>query len=213
MNQILIADDHAVVRYGTLLILKDAFAEMRFTEAADLAQVLDLLTGQLFDLLILDINIPGGNNLNMIDAIRLRQPQIKIMIFSGYDEHLYARRYLQHGVQGYLSKHSPEMEIVVAVETILFKKEIYASTNIKQQLLSGVAGNKVTSSNPLDKLSNRELDVTLQLIKGVGLAEISASLNLQISTVSTYKTRIFEKLEVTNVIDLAELVKIYLKDT
>jgi two-component system, NarL family, invasion response regulator UvrY len=213
MSHILIADDHAVVRYGTLLILKDAFAEMRFTEAADLGQVLDLLSAQSFDLLILDINIPGGNNLTMIDAIRLRQPEIKIMIFSGYDEHLFARRYLQHGVQGYLSKHSPEIEIVVAVETILFKKEIYASTNMKQQILTGVAGNKVSSTNPLSMLSNRELDVTLMLIKGVGLAEISASLNLQISTVSTYKTRIFEKLEVTNVIELAELVKIYLKDT
>ena len=212
MSYILVADDHAIVRYGTLLILKEAFPEIQVTEAENLSQVLDLMAKKAFDMLILDINIPGGNNIQMIDAIKLRRPNIKILIFSGYDEKLYAHRYLQRGVHGYLMKHEREDEIKVAVQTILFMDEIYASPGLKQHMLSDVAGNKTPASNPLMALSNRETEVMQLLIKGMGLSEIGASLHLQVSTVSTYKTRIFEKLRVSNVVELAEIVRIYSSD-
>jgi two-component system invasion response regulator UvrY len=213
MSHILIADDHAIVRYGTLLILKGAFPEIKVSEAENLNEVLDILARETIDMLILDINIPGGNNLQMIDAIKLRQPNVKILVFSGYDEKLYAHRYLQRGAHGYMMKLSPEEELIVAVQTILFRQEIYASSELKQYMLYNMAGNKIVpSANPLLDLSNRETEVMQLLIKGMGLAEIAAALNLQVSTVSTYKTRIFEKLKVTNVVELAEMVRTYFSD-
>src|SRR5688500_9926427 len=111
MTRVLIADDHAIVRYGTNLLVKEVLPEGIIQEAVTFEQMIQLLDTQPFDLLILDINIPGGNNLQMIDVVRLRQPAVKILIFSGYDEQLFAIRYLQAGANGYLMKHSPQSEL------------------------------------------------------------------------------------------------------
>lgn len=208
MPNILIADDHTIVRYGAALIIKELLPGGQVTEAENFNQALKLLDSQSFDLLILDINIPGGNNLQMIDVIRLHQPRIKILIFSAYDEQLFALRYLQAGVDGYLVKHSPEDELKTAIRTVL-NNEKYISPTVKQHLLNGLTTRNNIPQNPLHTLSNRELEVMQLLIKGSSVAEIGTVLSLQISTVSTYKARIFEKLEVANVIELAEKVKLY----
>lgn len=208
MPNILVADDHAIVRYGTTLIIKEMLPGVRVREAENFHQTLKLLDSQPFDLLVLDINIPGGNNLQMIDVIRLHQPRIKILIFSAYDEQLFALRYFQAGVDGYLVKHSPEEELKSAIRMVL-NQEKYISPTVKQHLLNGLVARQHTPGNPLQALSNRETEVMQLLVKGSGVAEISSALSLQVSTVSTYKSRIFEKLEVSNVIELAEKVKLY----
>ncbi len=208
MPNILIADDHTIVRYGATLIIKELLPGGQVSEAVNFNQALKLLDSQSFDLLILDINIPGGNNLQMIDVIRLHQPNIKILIFSGYDEQLFALRYLQAGVDGYLVKNSPEDELKTAIRTVL-NNEKYLSPTVKQHLLNGLTAKSNMSRNPLHALSNRELEVMQLLIKGSSVADIGTVLSLQISTVSTYKARIFEKLEVGNVIELAEKVRLY----
>lgn len=208
MPNILIADDHTIVRYGTTLIIKELFPGGLVSEAVNFNQALKLMDSQPFDLLILDINIPGGNNLQMIDVVRLHQPRIKILIFSGYDEQLFALRYLQAGVDGYLVKHSPEDELKIALRTVL-NNEKYISPTVKQHLLNGLSTRNNIAKNPLHSLSNRELEVMQLLIKGSSVADIGTVLSLQISTVSTYKARIFEKLEVGNVIELAEKVRLY----
>jgi two-component system, NarL family, invasion response regulator UvrY len=208
MIRVLIADDHAIVRYGTSLLVKEILPEGIIQEAINFEQMIQMLDTHPFDLLILDINIPGGNNLQMIDVIRLRQPAIKILIFSGYDEHLFAIRYLQAGANGYLMKHSSQNELKTAVQTIL-KNDIYTSAEVKQHMLHSISDKKHPPQNPLHMLSDRELEVMQQLITGAPIATIAKNLNLQISTVSTYKTRVFEKLQVTNVVDLVEKVKLY----
>lgn len=208
MPNILIADDHAIVRYGTTLIIKDLMPGVHVSEAENFSQVLKSLNQQRFDLLILDINIPGGNNLQMVDVVRLHQPQIRILIFSGYDEQLFALRYLQAGVDGYLVKHSPEDELKTAIRTIL-NNEKYISSTVRQHLLNGLNTKSDISRNPLQSLSNREMEVMQLLIKGSSVADIGSMLSLQISTVSTYKARIFDKLDVANIIDLAEKVRLY----
>ncbi len=208
ISNLLIADDHAIVRYGTSQLLKDLSPYSNIYEAANFVQVISLLEERPFDLLILDVNIPGGNNLQMIHAIRLRQPGIKILIFSGYNEQMFAIRYLQAGANGYLMKDSPQSELKTAVQAVL-NNEIYASAEIKQQLLSNLSEKKSAASNPLLTLSDREAEVMQQLVKGSSTAAIAKALNLQISTVSTYKARIFEKLGVDNIVDLVEKVRLY----
>jgi two-component system invasion response regulator UvrY len=210
MKRILIADDHAIVRYGTALLMNQLFPTGHIAEAANFNEVLALLENQSFDLLILDINIPGGDNLQMIDVIRLRNPESKILIFSGYDEQLFAVRYLQAGVNGYLMKDSSQQDLKTAVQAVL-KNDIYTSKEIKQQLLQNIAGKKAQTDNPLQSLSDREAEVIQLLTKGYGIAEISKLLHLQISTVSTYKTRIFEKMNVDNIVALVEKVRLYHK--
>jgi len=206
--QILIADDHSIVRYGTALVVKEVLPTGTLHEARNFDELLKLLDTYTFHLLVLDINIPGGNYLQMIDVIRLRQPDVKILVFSGYDEQLYALRYLQAGADGYVVKQAPEGELKTAIQTIL-NNDKYISPAIKQSLINGLNTPRVTGQNPLTSLSNREMEVLQLLVKGASVAEISQSLSLQISTVSTYKSRIFEKLEVTNIVALVEKVKLY----
>lgn len=208
MKNILIVDDHAIVRYGTMQILKQLFPGVHVSDAEDLDQMINCLRTHQFELLILDINIPGGNNLQMIDIVKLRQPDIKILVFSGYDEHLYALRYLQSGADGYLMKHSPETELKTAIHVIM-NNDKYISPAIKEDLLKGVDNNKTQAShNPLSNLSNREMEVMQSLVNGLSISEISISLNLQVSTVSTYKHRIFEKLGISNIVDLIEKARV-----
>lgn len=206
--QILIADDHSIVRYGTSFVIKELLPTGTIREAHNFDQALKLLDTDRFDLMVLDINIPGGNNLQMIDVIRLRQPHVKILIFSGYDEQLYALRYLQAGADGYVVKQAPEGELKMAIQTIQ-NNDKYISHTVRQSLLNGLSAKKALSHNPLASLSNREMEIMQQLVMGAAVAEIGAALGLQISTVSTYKSRIFEKMKVNNVVELADKVRLY----
>lgn len=213
MKNILVVDDHAIVRYGTMQIINQLFPGVHVSDAEDLDQMIKCLREQQFDLLILDINIPGGNSLQMIDIVKLRQPSIKILIFSGYDEHLYALRYLQSGADGYLTKQSSESEFKKAIYLVM-NNDKYISPAIKEFLLNGIDDNKtVAAQNPLTNLSNREMEVMQSLINGLSVAEIGVRLNLQISTVSTYKHRVFDKLRISNIVELIEKVRLYNMDS
>jgi DNA-binding NarL/FixJ family response regulator len=208
MIRVLIAEDHTMVRYGTNIILKDLFPDGKIIQAINFEQVMQYLEEEPLDLLILDINIPGGDNMQMIDVIRLRQPSLKILVFSAYDEQLFAIRYLQAGVNGYLMKQASESEMREAILTVL-KDDIYISADVKQQLVFNSSQKKPQINNPIHSLSNREMEVMQYLVKGITLAEISRKLSLQVSTVNTYKTRIFEKLHVNNVIELVQKIQLY----
>lgn len=207
MKQMLLVDDHAIVTYGLMQLICHEFPGTKISTAFNMDQVVMELRQKSFDLIILDINFPGGNNLQMIDIIKLRQPDSKILVFSGYDEKMYALRYLQAGASGYLNKNNSEKELPTAIKVVL-AGEIYMSPVIKETLLSKTS-NAGKSNNPLAKLSNREMEVLQSLINGMTLGEIGSSLNLGVSTVSTYKQRIFEKLEVQNIVELVEKVKLY----
>lgn len=205
MKQILLVDDHAIVRYGLMQLICNEFPGTEITTALNMDQVVMQLRQKSFDLLILDINFPGGNNLQMIDIVKLRQPGIRILVFSGYDEKMYALRYLQAGASGYLNKNNSEKELPIAIKLVL-AGERYMSPVIKETLLSKTID---ADNNPLKRLSNREMEVLQSLVNGMTLGEIGGSLNLGVSTVSTYKQRIFEKLEINNIVELVEKVKLY----
>lgn len=208
MKNILIADDHTIVRLGVSHIISTLPVPTNITEAETFDEVISLLETRTFDVLILDINIPGGNNLQMISAVKLRQPQIRVLIFSGYDEQLFAINYIQAGADGYLMKFTPEEEIRLAIRTVL-NQEKYMSASTRQQMLNMLNSQRAAAVNPLSSLSPREIEVMNLLTRGVTVARIAETLHLQVTTVSTYKTRIFEKLGISNIVELLEKVKMY----
>jgi len=208
MPNILVVDDQEVVRFGTTLILQKTIEDAQVSEAKSFDDTLKMLSSKRFDLVILDIDMPGGNNHQMLDVIRLRHPEIKILIFSSYDEQIFGWRYLEAGADGFLSKKMGIEEIKNAVKSLL-RDEKYLSPVLKQTLLNNISNKKTNTSNPLDRLSNRESNIMQLLIKGTSVAEIAQQLSLQISTVSTYKKRICEKLQVSNIVEMIEKVQLY----
>ena len=209
MPNILVVDDQEVVRYGTSLILQKSIEHAQVSQASSFDETLKMLSEKVFDLVILDIDMPGGNNHQMLDVIRLRHPEMRILIFSSYDEQIFGWRYLEAGADGFLSKKSGIEEVKEAVKSLL-RNEKYLSPLLKQTLMNNISNKKSAATNPLDRLSSRESNIMQLLIKGISVAEIAQKLSLQISTVSTYKKRICEKLQVSNIVEMIEKVQLYM---
>lgn len=207
MKHILIAEDHKIVRLGTIMLLETLFPGIKISEAETFDNAIQLVADHPdADLLILDINIPGGDSINMIQALRLRRPGLRILIFSGYNESLYALHYVQSGANGYLSKDATDQEFKTAVSKVLNNETYLSPAVFEQQLIDKFQGGR-TGRSGTASLSIRELEIMQLLLKGSGTKEIATLLNLQLSTVSTYKARIYEKLGVTNIMELAEKVR------
>lgn len=207
LTKIIIADDHGIVRRGIINIILENWGSVNILQAETFEQVLFHLQKPA-DLLILDINMPGGNKVEMLDVVKSFQPKIKILMFSSYHERIFALRYIQAGADGYLNKNSDELEIVKAIQTVMEGRK-YVSQVMKDSLLDMFATDHEQRTNPLNLLSNRELEVGLHLSQGVGVLEISKIMNLQMGTISTYKVRTFEKLGVKSIVELAEKFKLY----
>ncbi|WP_316801382.1 response regulator transcription factor [Pedobacter frigidisoli] len=202
---ILIADDHEIIRRGLKSLIADFWAGVQLLQASTLEQAL-IETEKAPNLIIIDVNLPGGNNLKVIDQLKLVQPNAKILVFSSLNENIYAVPYLKSGASGYLTKNAEESEIVTAITTILAGSR-YSSRNVKENMFNSILGND--TDNPFTKLSSRELEVAELLTKGIGVLEISNQLSLQMGTVSTYKLRLFQKLKIKSIIELAEKMSIY----
>lgn len=206
--KVLVADDHSIVRVGMSLLLKKLNPQATVVECCDFKEVLAAVAADQFDLLILDVNMANGNYQDTSDVIRRRQPGAKILIFSSLDEQLYAIRYLQTGADGFLHKLASQEEVEYAVRQMLTVGK-YISEKVKENMISSYINGDRKYQDPLEVLSNRELDIARHLIRGLSLKEISGKLNLHVATVSTYKTRIFEKLAISRVTELIERFRIH----
>lgn len=205
-KKILLADDHSVVRQGISMILKESYNDLIILHAADFAEALAILKDNSIYLIVLDISIPEGKGVQMVEMIKSINSEIKILVFSAYEEELYAMRYLKAGADGYLNKLSSESEFRKAFKAMI-EDGTYMSEAIKKKIINASLNKK--SDNPLDILSNREMEIARLLVKGEGNLEIANKLNLQNSTVSTYKNRIFEKLSINNTVALVSLLQAY----
>jgi len=203
--RILLVDDHSVVRHGVSVLLKKNFDGVTITHAESVEDLRTKLSEKQ-DLLFLDINLPGGNSTKMVEEIRSSHPDLLIMMFSAYDESRYALRYIHAGANGFLNKYSKDEEIIKAVKSILETGK-YISDVVKEIILENALFKKPI--NPLEKLSDREIEVAELLVNGDGNLEISNKLNIQMSTVSTFKTRIFDKLGINNIVKLIEILNVY----
>lgn len=204
------ADDHEIIVKSLIYIIKDLYKDSEIYQIDKLSAILEVLNKEKIDLLILDISFPEGDTLTLIPKIKKIQPDLKILVFSGHDENVYGIRYFHANVNGYLSKLSSMIEIKNAITEVMNNGK-YFSKNIQNLIMDSYVFKKPT--NVLQQLSNREFEIAKLLVKGLGNTEISAELDLQKSTVSTYKNRLFEKLEIKNVPELIQIFKLYNQDS
>lgn|SRR5690606_19936147 len=203
---IVTADDHSVITKYMSFILKEIFNDAEIFQFNTLKDIVKFLENSTLDLIILDISFPDGNAINILPTIKKFHPKAKILIFSGQEEEVYGLRYINAGANGFISKLSAEDEIQLAIKEVVNNGK-YLSKKLQEKIMDNFIFNKPI--NPFEQLSNRELEITELLIKGLGNIEICNTLHLQKSTVSTYKNRIFEKLEVSNIPELIQLYKLY----
>lgn len=200
---VLIIEDHLLISSALESILITMESESVVTEAETFPEGLDLVSKENFDLIILDIDVPGGENVAMIEKIRAFQPEISILIHTGFREELYALPYLRAGADGFISKNAPREELIKALGTLKNKRR-YVSPRMQQQLLGQVTSPLDDKRvNPLSGLSPREVQVLELIMEGKWTKEIATIMNLKENTISTFKKRIFVKLGVADEINLS----------
>lgn len=201
--RILIVDDHAVVRGGFRQFFA-ATSDLEVAgEAGTGAEALELVRTQDWDLVLLDISLPDLNGMAVLQRIRDERPEVPVLIFSMFSEEEFALSALNAGAAGFLNKDSPPKQILGAIRSVL-EGARYVSPTLAERLLAG----SVAPAKPLphEALSARETEVLLHLSKGVSLTHIAEALNLSVKTVSTYRTRVMEKLGARSNADLIRYV-------
>lgn len=199
MKRILIADDHTILRQGLKQILVDEFAGARFGEAGDGAQALTLLHKQTWDVLILDINMPGRNGFEVLDEVKRHFPFLPVLVLSSTPEDQLGLRAIKGGAAGYLNKQTAPEQLVEAVETVLAGGRF-----ITPALASRLAAefHRGGDRPRHELLSDRELQVFQLTATGKSVKEIAGELSLSGKTISTFRSRVFEKLGVKNDVEL-----------
>jgi len=206
MRKFLLIDDHVVVRSGIKILLSELFKPCEIFEAADGVSAVEQLKLRPYDLVIMDVQMPSTDAFGLMEYMRVSHPDAKVLIFSMSAENIYAKRFLKAGAKGFVSKQSSLDEIKKAITLVLNNKR-YVSDNMIDILAEGSAAG--IAKNPFQSLSARELEITSLLLSGHTLSEIARSLNIQVSTAGTHKSRLFDKLGVTNVLELKELADVY----
>lgn len=208
MKNLLIVDDHSIVRLGVANVIKNSFPKVTIEHATNIPDAIEKFNSTNFQLAIIDIKLPGGSTLDLVKQFSKKNSSCKILMFSGLNEAQYGERYIKLNVNGFLSKHKPADEIITAIEKVL-EGHIYMSDELK----SKVESKKLRKyKNPVEKLSTRELEVLSFILDGYGNLEIANKLKLKNSTVSTYKKRLMEKFDVVNVLDLVDKYKFFTKE-
>lgn len=201
-NRILVADDHMIVRRGLRNLLHDQFRPSEVREVSTCKSLLDLLLEWVPDLLILDLQMSDGSALDVLERICKENPSMRVLVYSMRAENIYAQRVRALGGVGYLSKESSEEEVTRAIRRVLQGKD-YVSPQWAERVGSGAA------PDPFSVLSDREIGVMEDMLAGKGVKEIAMRLGVQPTTVATFKSRLFDKLGVTNLLDLQKLVALH----
>jgi two-component system, NarL family, invasion response regulator UvrY len=205
IETLLIADDHELIRQGVRMIIESLPQKYHIIEADTCAKVIQLFSNQQVHHCVLDMFLADGNLFSSVDQITSNR-QTNILVYSMNAEKIYAGRLMQKGVRGFVSKQAPIQELESAIMCLL-KGEMYLSPGMKEGLFK--TGKTNLPENPIDTLSDRELEVVEYVAIGMGAKEIANKMNLDITTVSTYRRRAFEKLDVQNMIELKDKFLLY----
>ena len=195
MIKVVLCDDHAVVRRGIRDTLTEALDIEVTAEAASYAELRDVLRTASCDVLLLDLNRPGRSGLEVLASVRETHADIRVLIVSMYPEDQYAVRCLRAGAQGYANKAADPLELITAVRTLMLGRK-YLTAEVAQMLAESVS--QPTLEAPHAALSERELQTLLKIATGNRLADIAEELMLSPKTVSVYRSRVLEKLKLTN---------------
>jgi len=206
MKNILLVDDHVVIRSGLRSLLQEYNSHIRILEAHNDNEAMKILRQHPIDLVVMDLQIPNADVVSFIELISIKYPHIYILVFSILPERIYAKRVLKAGASGYLQKDADVQELKRAFELALNNKR-YISQNLLDILSADILQNR--TSNPFEILSHREFEIVNMLIAGKNISSIAKELNIKPSTVGTYKTRIYQKLTISNLFELKDLASLY----
>ena len=199
MIRIAIVDDHAIVRAGLRQFLAEHADLAVVAEASNGREALDIVRQGEVDVVVMDISMPGQSGVDALAAIRARAPELPVLILSGFAEEHYATTLLRQGASGYLNKDCDPEEIVKAIRTVARGRK-YITAGVAERLAEGLAGGGDKPAH--EQLSERELQVFLRLARGETIGHMAESMSLSVKTVSTYRTRVMEKLQLASNSDL-----------
>jgi two-component system invasion response regulator UvrY len=195
MIRILIADDHTVVRRGVKEIVSEEPDMVVAGEAHTAQEVLELVRTQQWDVVVLDISMPGRSGLDVLKELKQERPHLPVLVLSMHPEDQYAVRVLKMGAAGYLTKGSTSEELVKAIRKVVTRGR-YVSPSLAEKLAVDLASND--ERPPQETLSTREYQVLCLIGSGKGVTEIAAELSLSVKTISMYRARILEKMNMKN---------------
>jgi two-component system, NarL family, invasion response regulator UvrY len=199
MSRILIADDHTIVRRGLIQILQDGLPSAIIEEVGDADALLKKVFSEQWDLVITDISMPGRSGLDAVVQIKQQVPELPVLVLSMHSEDQYSVRALKAGASGYLTKDAAPNELVDAAQQLLLGKK-YITPRVAEKLANNLQG--VDNKLPHEVLSDREFEVLILIAKGVSITEIAERLSLSVTTISTYRARIIEKMKLKSNADL-----------
>ncbi len=199
MIRIAIVDDHAMVRAGLRQFFADQPDFEVVAEAANGREAMDIVRQGGVDVVVLDIGLPGQGGVDVLAGIKARAPSLPVLILSGFAEEHYATALLRQGASGYLNKDCDPEDIVTAIRTVVRGRK-YITAGVAERLAEGLG---TDIDQPLhEQLSERELQVFLRLAKGETVGHMAESMSLSVKTVSTYRTRVMQKMHLTSNSDL-----------
>ena len=198
MIRVLIADDHALLRRGLKDVLMREITDVLCDEAQDAPQALEKVRSQHWDLMILDVSMPGRSGLDALRDLKQLRPNLPVLVLSMYPEEQFGRRVLKAGASGYMTKESATEELIKAVRKALAGGR-YVSPALAEKLAVELT---VGTEFPHERLSDRELEVLRKIASGKTVSEIADDLHVAITTVSTYRVRILEKLGLNKTAEL-----------
>lgn len=200
MIRVLIADDHAIVRKGLKQLLLEEYPTAKIGEAGDAETLLSAIVQAEWDVVICDMNMPGRSGLDALNQIKQTNPKLPVLIISMYPEDQYALRVLKAGASGYLGKETVHEELIKAIKTVLQGRR-YITATVAEKLAESF--NTDTTKKPHELLSDREFDVFKLLASGKSVSEIAEQLSLSATTISTYRARVMEKMNIHSNAELA----------
>ena len=199
MIRIAIVDDHAVVRAGLRQFFNEQIDFTVVAEAANGREAMEIVRKAGVDVMLLDISMPDQSGVDALAAIKAREPDLPVLILSGFPVEHYATALLRQGASGYLNKDCDPQEIVNAIRTV-HRGRKYISASVAERLAEGLTSGG--DKPPHERLSERELQVFLRLAKGEAIGRMADGMSLSVKTVSTYRTRVMEKMHLTSNSDL-----------
>jgi DNA-binding NarL/FixJ family response regulator len=195
MTKILVADDHTLVRESIIKSLALNLPDVYFGEAENSITVISKVKNENWDLIILDLNMPGRSGLDIIKDVKEIRPEIPVIVLSMYPEDQFALRVIKAGAMGYLTKNTSSAELLKAIKTIL-KGEQYITRSIARLLTEGLRND--SQKLPHETLSNREFQVLLLIASGKSISDIATDLSLSVKTISVYRSNILNKMNLKN---------------
>jgi two-component system invasion response regulator UvrY len=199
MIQILIVDDHAILRRGLKEILEREFRDVSIGGAGTAEQALTQLDSEKWDLVILDITMPGRSGVDVLRHLKALRPKLPVLVLSMHPEDQYGKRVLKAGASGYMNKESAPEELIKAVRKLLSGGR-YVSPTLAETLAVDLGRDDGTPAH--ERLSDREFEVLRKMASGKTVGQIAQELHLSVPTVSTYRARILEKLGMSNTAEL-----------